>query len=110
MNTILKVAWTSSCIFATLSTVVWQLSNYYYGEEQTIVEYRRFNEMETDLYPSLTICLDLAINEERLNMYGNNFNSSAYERFLKGYVWDKEMLKVNYDDVMLNFTDNTLLV
>ena len=110
MNTILKVAWTSSCIFATFSTVTWQLLNYYYGEEQTIVEYRRFNEMETDLYPSLTICLDLAINEERLNTYGNKFNSSAYGRFLKGKLWDKEMLNVNYDDIMLNMTDNILLI
>ena len=66
--------------------------------------------METDLHPSLTICLDLAINEERLKMYGNNFKSSAYVRFLKGYVWDKEMLKVNYDEIMLNITDIILLV
>ena len=108
MNSILRISWTVSCVFATLSTMVWQLLNYYNGEEQTIVEYRRFNEMETDGYPSLTLCWHMGINEEKLKMYGSKFNSLAYGKFLHGDAWDEDMLKVDYEDVMLNLNDNIL--
>ena len=109
MYSILRISWTFTCIFATLSTMIWQLSNYYNGEEQTIVEYRKFNEMDNDIYPSLTLCWDMAIDEEKLQMYGNNFSSSAYTRFLRGLYWDEEMLKVDYDDIKLNLNDYILL-
>ena len=64
--------------------------------------------MENDIYPSLTLCWDMAIDEEKLQMYGNNLNSSAYTMFLRGLVWDEQMLNVDYDDVMINLNDYIL--
>ena len=64
--------------------------------------------MDNDIYPSLTLCWDMASDDEKLKMYGNNFTTSAYTRFLRGKVWDKEMLKVDYDDVMLNLNNAIL--
>ena len=102
---ILKIVWACCCTLATLSTIVWQCSNYYYGEEQTIVDYKNFNERETDLYPSIGVCWSGAIIEKALKQYGNNFTAKDYGNFLLGYLWDEEMLKVDYDNVTRRFDD-----
>ena len=107
-NLILRAFWTCFCILGTLSTLAGQLSNYYNIEEQTIVKYRRFNDIETDLYPDLSLCWSLAINEENLKRYGKRFNSRYYAAFLAGYVPDNELLSVDYDNVTMNFDDYIL--
>ena len=108
-KSIFKKAWSWCCILATLSTIVWQLFNYYNGEDQTIVTYRNFNEIETDVYPSVTFCWTMAISEENLKLYGNNLNRKDYAKFLAGYHWDENMLIVDYDNVTLHFGDHVLL-
>ena len=45
--------WTFCCIMAKLSTMMWQFSNYYNGEEQTVIEFKRYNEVESNVYPSI---------------------------------------------------------
>ena len=102
---ILRTVWTCSCIVATLATMAWQLSNYYNGKEETVVDYRRYNDIDYDLYPSLSLCWTMVINEEKLKMYGAKFNSTAYGKFLAGEFWDKDMLTVEYDNVMPDFDD-----
>ena len=84
-KSIYKKAWTWCCILATFSTFVWQLSNYYYGEDHTIVTYRKFNEIETDVYPSISLCWTMAISEKNLNAYGNILNREHYA-FISQYL------------------------
>ena len=106
---ILRVGWISCCLFATLITTVWQFSNYCNIKDQTIVEYRRFNEIEADLYPSVTLCWAMRINEEKLRRNGKLFNSTTYAKFLAGVVWDNDMQTVDYDNVMPVLGDYILL-
>ena len=109
---ILRIAWTCCCILATLSTMAWQLSNYYNGEEQQIVEYKKFNEIQTDRYPSLALCWTMTINEKDLKRYENQFKKRImkkdYLQFLTGDVWDKDMLMVDYYNVTPHFADYVL--
>ena len=103
---ILRVVWACCCALATLATIVWQCSNYYYGEEQTFVDYKNFNERETNLYPSIGVCWTRAIIEEKLKLYGNNFTAKDYGDFLLGHTWNEDMLKVDYEDVTSRFDDS----
>ena len=96
---IFRMVWALICILATLYTTIDQFRNYFNIEDQTIVAYRRFNEMETDVYPSLTLCWTMTIIEEKLRRYGSTFNATDYARFLAGDVWDENMLNVDYDNV-----------
>ena len=102
-KSILKVAWICCCILAALSTMVWQCYNFYKGEENTLIEYRTFNEMKTDVYPSIGLCWTMPINEENLKRYGNEFTPKEYARFLAGEHWDERMLTVDYDNVTPRF-------
>ena len=96
---ILRMVWALSCIIATFYTTIDQFRNYFNIEDQTIVAYRRFNEIETDVYPSLTICWTMTIIEEKIRRYGSTLNATDYARFLFGDVWDENMLEVDYDNV-----------
>ena len=100
--------WASCCIVATLSTTVWQCLNYLYGEEQTVVEYKSFNDGAENIYPSIGLCWTQAIDEEKLKGYGSTFTSATYGWFLTAYYWDKKMLLVEYENVTVNF-DNYIL-
>ena len=106
---ILRMVWALTCIIATLYTTIDQFRNYFNIEDQTIVAYRRFNEMETDVYPSLTLCWTMTIIEEKLRRYGSTFNATDYARFLAGDVWDENMLNVDYDDVTPDLEDYVFL-
>ena len=104
-KTMLRGTWVCCCILATSMTMVWQCYNFYRGEENTIVEYKTFNEMETDVYPSIGLCWTLPINIENLKRHGKRFTPSSYAYFLAGYHWDKDMLKVDYNNVTIHFED-----
>ena len=108
-KTILKVVWTLSWITATLYTTIEQCINFFTAQDQTIIEYRTFNEMETDVYPSVSLCWREAIIKEKLERYGNGFTFAGYSKFLMGESlgehWEKDMLTVDYDDVTVRFED-----
>ena len=114
MKVIFRISWTCCCILATLCTMTWQLSNYYIGKEQQIVEYRNFNELKTDVYPSLGLCWTMTIDETNLKQYGDTFSSRGYVDFLSGgifqedFIWDENMLAVEYYNVTPHFADYVL--
>ena len=99
----LKRGFTLVCIFATLITAIWQFYTYGKGEDQTQVEYKHFNEAESDIYPSIALCVTTAVNEERLKEYGANFTAEQYVAFLQGQHWDQSMLKVDYEKCCKHF-------
>ena len=111
LKNILRTAWTLGCVVATFYATTWQFRRYYTIEDQTIIEYKRFHEREKDVYPSISLCWNVAINEEKLKRYGENFTSMAYVDFLFGNLvskkdlWNKDMLAVDYDNVTTRFED-----
>ena len=105
---VFQMVWAICCITATMYTTIDQFRNYFNVEDQTIVEYRTFNEIETDLYPSISLCWAMSINEEKLKAYEGNFTATDYAKFLAGKNWDERMLMVDYDTVTPNFNDYVL--
>ena len=104
--TILRGVWACCCTVAALLTMIWQCYNFSKGKENTIIEYKTFNEkMETDVYPSISLCWTLPINNDNLRRYRKRFTPSSYAYFLAGFHWDKDMLTIDYDNVTPHFED-----
>ena len=61
--------WKFACIFATIVTTVLQLNQYCNGPDGTIVEYKRFGDVETDVYPSIGACFTNTLEEKNLKKY-----------------------------------------
>ena len=105
---VLKPGFALLCIFATLSTVIWQFHHYCKGEDETQVDYKHFNEAELDVYPSIALCVTIAIDEERLKEYGKNLTAKDYASFLLGDHWDSALLKIDYENVIKHWDDHIL--
>ena len=105
----LKVLWSITCIIATISTVTWQISNYLNGRDSTVVEYKKFNGEDIDVYPSIGMCFSLAVDEKKLSQYG--IDGVSYSEFLAGSPKTNEnetldkLLEIDYDDVSLDLED-----
>ena len=70
------------------------------GEDETQVQYKSFNARESDIYPSIAMCLTMAIDESSLKEYGENLTTQDYSLFLVGEHWDKSMLNIDYERVV----------
>ena len=76
-----------------------------------MVDFQTYHGKEKDIYPSFTVCfgifweLEGLYDRKKLNEAYNIENRTRYISFLKGEVWDKDMLKVDYDDVTIHLQD-----
>ena len=50
----------------------------------------------------MTICLRKPYIEDKLKNFGKGINGQSYDKFLKGDLWDKRMLEIDYDNVALD--------
>ena len=97
------------CIFDTVLFVKIQFDKYSQDLDETQVEYKSFNTRVDDPYPSIALCLTMAIHEERLKKFGENLTAQDYARFLEGSNGDENMLKVEYENVTTQWTDYILM-
>ena len=97
--------WKIICISATLFTTIYQLHEYYHGPHRTTVEYKKFNKMEQDVYPSIGICSTNTLLEKNLKQYGDYVTSENYSKFLYGELWNQSFLEIDYEYVTRNIED-----
>ena len=93
------------CTSATLGFICFCLYKYSQNDDVSQVTFQEFNAKEENLFPSLTICVPSTFNEENLNSYGEGINITSYTDFMNGEYWDDRMMKVNYDNVTVNFSN-----
>ena len=96
------------CIFDTLLFVKIQFDKYNQDSDETQVEYKSFNTRVDDPYPSIALCLTMAIHEDRLKEFGENLTAQDYANFLAGANPDKNMLKVDYEKVTTQWREYVL--
>ena len=105
---VLKRIWILFCAFATLLAVILQCYDYGKGQDVTQMEYKSFNENELDVYPSIGLCFTMAIKEEDLNIYRYNVTPLQYAEFLLGYHWDRNMMNIDYENVIQHLNEYIL--
>ena len=105
---VLKRIFSLLCIFATLFMVNFQFYEFNLNSDETQVEYKTFNNGIGDPYPSIALCLTVAIYEDRLKEFGDNLTAIDYGRFLVGGNKDENMLKVDYEKVTTHWDEYIL--
>ena len=75
------------------------------NEDVCCVEYKRYYKTKNGKYPMLSFCLGDPFLEEKLKVYGNDIDSATYVEFLKGNIFDKKMLKIPYQTVIIDITE-----
>ena len=94
------------CLAVTILLVVWQIYVYVQNNDVSRVGYEKFHSSASEIYPSVSLCFGDVLLQEKLNDYG--VNKSYYLNFLKGLVWDEQLLYIKYDNVSTNLNDHLL--
>ena len=97
------------CLFVTIGLSLYSIFRYIKNEDTTLVQITKFLSSSDAIYPSLSLCILPPFLEKSFAVYHNDgINMSSYTRFLSGETWDKQMLRVDYDDVSVSLTDTII--
>ena len=94
------------CIFATVALQIYCIKRFLEDEDMSVVRYTKFHSKENDIYPSFSFCIVPPFLPDKFEEYGDSINITSYIKFLKGELWNEEMLYVDYDKVTISLEKN----
>ena len=95
------------CTIITLVLVFQSLRKYMLDENSTRVNHIKFNYGDPgNIYPSITLCVFNPFLEKELKRYREDINITTYFDFLKGKLWDEQMMSIDYDRVTVSLMNN----
>ena len=83
------------CWTAAFALVTYWVYVFIQNDDLCVVDYRKYYETESDVFPMLTICLKNPISVEKMKTQASGINQTAYLQFLNGKVFDSEMLSTH---------------
>ena len=84
---------------------VWCIYEYSLDKDLTLIEFKKFQTKDEDIYPSTSFCFFGPYEVEKLKSVGENITESKYIKFLQGRLWQEEMIHIGYDDVTIDIDD-----
>ena len=101
----IKYLYNYVCFSTAIALILYWIYEYYLDEDLCVVDYKRYLDDQSDVYPTLSLCLQNSISDEKLQLSSPQFNSSIYLRFLKGEIFEPDMMKLNYRSVVTDLND-----
>ena len=95
------------CLFITLVMVIYWIHQYHLDEDLCLVDYKKYYSTPSDVFPVLSICFKpkYLISEEKLVKQNPRINKSTYLSFLEGNKFDLELMKVSYENVVMDVNE-----
>ena len=94
------------CVALSITLVIYVFMAYLQNTDISRVEYVKFQSTDQSFYPSFSLCFgDILLNRKLIN-YG--INDSHYLKFLRGKIWEPDLMDINYHDVSINLEDYLL--
>ena len=104
------------CLGSTVGLFFYCGWKFIQNKSNTLVDFRSFHQEDIDIYPSFSVCFNLAGNptEDEVPDTDGLFNATKlktifgiemlkdYVHFLQGRNWNRTMVDINYDDVTIN--------
>ena len=103
----LLVGFNLICLAGAIAMTSYWVYIFALDEDLCTIEFQKFYDKSRDSYPALSICLSNSISSEKIMHYNKSFDSSSYLKFLRGEVFDPNMLAIKYSAIIQNITDNT---
>lgn len=93
------------CISAAIALSIYWVYVFTLNEDLITIDYKKYYHREKDAFPSLSLCFETQILKENLVKLSSGVNISSYEEFLKGNVFDPNMLLIDYFSIIKNLSD-----
>ena len=97
-----------SCFICAFSMVMFWCFKYSKDEDLCLVSYKTFQKNDDSAFPVLSMCFQNPIIESKLREIGGNINTSAYIKFLKGEIYDEQMVNIDYSNVSMALSHHHL--
>ena len=94
------------CILGMFGSIYRSIHQYLKDKDVTRTKFKRFNNDEDGVAPSMSLCFHNQFIEERLRQFGDGIDSVSYRSFLQGKTMDERMTKIDYDNVTLDINDH----
>ena len=95
----------SLCLLSVIVLNSWCYYKYNLDKDVSSLNYKFFNQDESSIYPSMSLCVVNPYIEHRLEKYGKDVNSSSYAEYLLGKYWSNNMSAIVYDDVTIDLNE-----
>ena len=89
------------CLLTTAGLLSYCIYKFIQNESTSLVDFQTYHRTEKDIYPSFSLCF----SGEGIYGKANLKNITKYKSFLRGSLWDDQLLKIDYDEVTINFLD-----
>ena len=101
----IREIFTFFCVLGT-AVMIWHcLHNYMKDGDVSSIQFRRFNEDEDAVAPSISLCFNDVFLENKLQEIGEAINSITYRSFLQGKTQDNRMAQIDYDNVTIDMNN-----
>ena len=91
------------CLCATIALCTYWCYKFGLDEDISVVHYDKFYQTSDDVHPTISLCLKNPFLKHRLHEYGTN--ETSYISFLRGEIFSKELMRINYSYVTINIFD-----
>ena len=93
------------CFVSALALTSYWTYVFILDEDLCIVDYKKYYAEERGVFPVLSFCINNPISRKKLKRLNPDINASSYMKYLKGQVFDSDMLKIEYSSVIQNASD-----
>ena len=94
------------CLVTTLSMICYGIYRYLLNEDVSTIQFRRFNGIDKDIYPTFTLCFSgFGIYNRRKIRSLTSGDNKEYRNFLLGRYWNEEFLKLAQKNITLEARD-----
>ena len=76
------------------------------NEDISLVEYKRYYEKKTDVFPALSLCFRNPFSLTKLERAGSN--RTSYFKFLNGEEMSQKSESIDYKSITMNISDNII--
>ena len=84
------------CIIAAGALIFYWIYIFSLNEDLCIVDYKKYYESKSDLFPVLSLCLRNPFDEAKLKIQNPSLNATLYLKFLEGKYFHSDLMNINY--------------
>ena len=88
------------CLCATIALCTYWCYKFGLDEDISVVHYDKFYQSSDDVHPTISLCLKNPFLKHRFDEYETN--ETSYVSFLRGEIFSKELVGINYSYVTIN--------
>ena len=105
LSNLLDTMFKALCFIVLFAMITYWFYKFSNDEDVCLVDYKPIKETRDVQYPEVSLCFQAPLLEEKLKTLESGLNSSSYELYLRGKLFDHKMKRINYEDVSINITE-----